>query len=112
MAGIGVMRPQGLKPVDFHVLLALADGSCHGYGIMKAVERESAGSVRLEVGTLYRVFARLLEDGLLREAGGEGRRRNYGLTPLGRQTLAHEATRLAGLVTRLRGRKLVPRGSG
>jgi DNA-binding PadR family transcriptional regulator len=100
--------PSGLKPVDFHVLLALAGGPCHGYGLMKAVERESAGAVRLEVGTLYRVLGRLLDDGLLRETGGDGRRRNYGLTPLGRQTLAREAARLANLVATLRARKLVP----
>jgi DNA-binding PadR family transcriptional regulator len=99
--------PSGLKPVDFHVLLALSDGPCHGYGLMKAVERESDGAVRLEVGTLYRVLTRLLDDGLLRETKGAGRRRNYGLTPLGRQALAHEAARLASLVDRLRARKLV-----
>jgi DNA-binding PadR family transcriptional regulator len=104
--------PSGLKPTDFHVLLALADGPRHGYGIMKAVELESAGAVRLEVGTLYRVLARLLDEGLLRETGGDGRRRNYGLTPLGRETLASEAARLATLVARLRARKLVPRANG
>lgn len=105
-------RPSGLKPVDFHVLLALTGGPCHGYGIMKAVDRDSAGAVRLEVGTLYRVLGRLLDDGLLCETGGDGRRRNYGLTPLGRETLTSEAARLAGLVARLRARKLVPRANG
>ena len=41
-----------LKPADFHVLLALSEGPRHGYGIMKDVERESAGEVRLEIGSL------------------------------------------------------------
>ena len=99
---------ESLKPADFHILLALLDGPRHGYDIMKAVERESGGKVRLEVGTLYRVLARLLDDGLLQDAGGDGRRRNYSLTRVGRRVVKAEAERLAGLVDRLRARKLLP----
>lgn len=99
---------ESLKPADFHILLALLDGPRHGYDIMKAVERESEGKVLLEVGTLYRVLARLLDDGLLQDAGGDGRRRNYSLTRVGRRVVKAEAERLAGLVDRLRARKLVP----
>jgi len=99
-----------LKPADFHILLALLDRDRHGYEIMKEVERESRSTVRLEVGTLYRILARLLEEGLLQEAGGDGRRRNYRLTPLGRRVVRSEAQRLAGLVDRLRARKLLPHG--
>jgi DNA-binding PadR family transcriptional regulator len=98
-----------LKPADFHILLALDSGPRHGYEIMKEVERESAGRVRLEVGTLYRILARLLADGLLREAAADGRRRNYSLTSAGRKALRAEAERLAGVVDRLRERKLLPR---
>src|SRR5215467_14217715 len=101
--------PSPLKPVDFHILVALADGPRHGYEIMKEVERESEGSVRLEVGTLYRVLARLLDEGLLQEMETEGRRRDYGLTRAGRRALKVEAERLAGVVDRLRARKLLPR---
>jgi DNA-binding PadR family transcriptional regulator len=97
-----------LKPADFHILLALVDGPRHGYQIMKEVERESEGRVRLEVGTLYRILARLLADGLLQEAELDGRRRNYSLTPLGRRVVQAEAERLAGVVGRLRARKLLP----
>jgi len=99
---------EALKPADFHILLALLDGPRHGYDIMKAVERESGGKVLLEVGTLYRVLARLLDDGLLQDAGGDGRRRNYSLTRVGRRVVKAEAERLAGLVDRLRARKLLP----
>ena len=97
-----------LKPADFHILLALLDRERHGYEIMKEVERESRNTVRLEVGTLYRILARLLDDGLLQEAGGDGRRRNYKLTALGRRVVKAEAERLAGVVDRLRARKLLP----
>ena len=105
-----------LKPADFHILLALSDGPRHGYGIMKEVERESAGGVRLEIGSLYRLLARLLGAGLIEEAeastGAEddGRRRNYRLSRLGRRTLKAEAERLAGLVAVFRARKLISEG--
>ncbi len=98
-----------LKPADFHILLALLGGPRHGYDIMKEVERESGGGVRLEVGTLYRILARLLDDGLIRDAGDDGRRRNYSLTRAGEKIVRAEAERLAGLVDRLRARRLLPR---
>jgi DNA-binding PadR family transcriptional regulator len=97
-----------LKPADFHVLLALAAGPRHGYGIMKEVERESGGAVRLELGSLYRLLSRLLEEGLIEEAEGDGRRRRYRLGRLGRRVLKSEAERLHGLVELVRSRKLLP----
>lgn len=99
-----------LKPADFHILLALLERPRHGYEIMKEVERESGGTVRLEVGTLYRLLARLLEAGWLEEGEEDGRRRNYRLTRQGRRTLRAEAERLAMVVDRLRLRKLLPQG--
>ena len=97
-----------LKPADFHILLALVGGPRHGYDIMKEVERESQGQARLDVGTLYRILARLVEDGLLQEADLDGRRRNYSLTRQGRRVVKSEAERLAAVVGRLRARKLLP----
>ena len=55
--------PKPLKPTDLHILLALVDGSRHGYGIMKDVERESAGDLRLKIGSLYRLLSRRLDSG-------------------------------------------------
>jgi DNA-binding PadR family transcriptional regulator len=98
-----------LKPADFHVLLVLMDGSLHGYGIMKAVDRESRGEVRLEIGSLYRLLGRLLSEGLLKMGEEEeGRRRDYSLTPLGRKVLKAEARRLSHLMSLVRARKLLP----
>jgi DNA-binding PadR family transcriptional regulator len=97
-----------LKPADFHVLLSLADGPLHGYGIMKEVERESGGEVRLEIGSLYRLLGRLLDDGLLEEGDGDERRRYYRISRLGRRLLRAEAERLAVLVDLVRLRKLLP----
>jgi len=96
-----------LKPADFHILLTLLDGPLHGYGIMKEVERESGGEVRLEIGSLYRLLGRLLNDGLLEMGDGDGRRQYYSLSRLGRKVLKAEAQRLAGLVDLVRARKLL-----
>jgi DNA-binding PadR family transcriptional regulator len=99
-----------LKPADFHVLLAVTDGPRHGYGIMKDVERESGGYVRLEIGSLYRLLERLLEEGLLEpgQPDPDDRRRYFKITRLGRRVLKAEALRLEGLVNLVRARKLLP----
>jgi DNA-binding PadR family transcriptional regulator len=103
--------PHPLKPADFHILLALADGPRHGYGIMKEVERESGGGVRLEIGSLYRLLGRLLDAGLIEDADGDERRRYYRISRLGRRALKTEAVRLAGLVDLVRSRRVLPEGN-
>ena len=99
-----------LKPADFHILLTLAAGPRHGYGIMKDVESESGGDVRLEIGSLYRLLARMLEAGLIEETEGDERRRFYRISRHGRQVVKSEAVRLAGVVELARSRKLLPQG--
>jgi DNA-binding PadR family transcriptional regulator len=108
-----------LKPVDLEILLALADGDLHGYGLVQAVAAHTDGLVTLDPGNLYRVIKRLLETGLVTEAGqkavsdaGGERRKYYALTPLGGQVLSAELERLRRLVnatsTRAVARKLAP----
>jgi DNA-binding PadR family transcriptional regulator len=104
------MNSGPLKSADFHILLALADGPRHGYGIMKEVETESGGGVRLEIGSLYRLLGRLLDSGLIEDADADDRRRYYRITRLGRRVLKAEAERLMGLVDLVRARQLLPGG--
>jgi DNA-binding PadR family transcriptional regulator len=78
---------------------------------MKEVERESKGDVRLEIGSLYRLLARMLENGLIEEADGDERRRYYRISRVGRRVLKAEAERLVGLVELFRERKLLPETS-
>lgn len=94
-----------MRPVDFLVLLMLAPGDRHGYGIMQDVEAHTGGDVQLEAGSLYRTIRRLEEQGMLTESGrrpaadrDDDRRRYYRLTPLGRRAVAAEADRLRALV--------------
>lgn len=94
-----------LTPAAFQVLLALAGGAGHGYGVMAFVEETTGGTVKLGPGTLYRTLARLVADELVIETEGadpeaphDARRRYYELTPLGRQAVRQEAELLASLV--------------
>jgi len=97
----------GLSTLDYHVLLAMAQGPTHGYAIRDAVERESEGTLTPRAGSLYRVVARLTTSGFVAETeapddGGPhpGRaRRYYELTSEGRGALADEARRLKGAAT-------------
>jgi len=103
-----------LTPAVFHILLALADGESHGYGIMQDVERFTNGGTRLGPGTLYRSIQRMLVDGLIEELAislhdetDEDRRRYYRLTPKGLSVATREAERLADLVDAARHRDLL-----
>ena len=102
-----------LKPADFQILLVLLDGDRHGYGIMKEVERLSGGKVRLEIGSLYRIVGRLLENGVIADAPTRGdatdarRRRHYRITPFGRRVATAEAERLTEVLDAARTRRLL-----
>lgn len=94
-----------LSPLDFSVLLVLAEGASYGYGIVKAMAERSAGSVRLAPGNLYQVLDRLLERAWIRELreselpdGADGRRRYYAVTEAGRAVAAAEARRLQAML--------------
>jgi len=108
-----------LKPVDFHILLVLAEGDLHGYGMVKAIESTSEGRVRLEPGNLYRFIRRLVDAGLVGAAGvraaggGDGeRRRYYRITAQGRRVLAAEASRMRSLAAAARALVGRPRERG
>ena len=103
-----------LTPAVFHILLALADGSKHGYGIMKEVEAITEGQVTMGPGTLYGTIKRLLASGLIEETGerpdpelDDERRRYYRLTGFGRDVLAAETQRLSDLVIVARRKRLI-----
>ncbi|HJU75268.1 MAG TPA: PadR family transcriptional regulator [Gemmatimonadaceae bacterium] len=105
-----------LTPAVFHIMLALADGDSHGYGIMQEVDALTGGQLRLGPGTLYRSIQRMAVDGYIEELPlkldsehDDERRRYYRLTPLGLATARAEAARLAALVDAAAQRKLLGR---
>ncbi|NIP81493.1 MAG: PadR family transcriptional regulator, partial [Gemmatimonadetes bacterium] len=88
--------PSALLPLSepvLQILLTLAGGPRHGYGIMREVEERTGGRVRLGPGTLYGAVKRLRERGLIDEVEdseapdepADDRRRYYRLTSLGRE---------------------------
>lgn len=87
-----------LSPRDLLILLVLADGPLHGYGIVKAVERRSREAVLLDPANLYRTLRRMRRDGWVQEVAEtdpeDARRRNFRLTPDGRRVVAAEVERL------------------
>jgi DNA-binding PadR family transcriptional regulator len=102
-----------LTPAIAHILLALADQDRHGYAIMQEVERLTGGSVRMGPGTLYGTIKRMIASGLLEEAEerpdpemDDERRRYYRATPLGRDVLAAETTRMSALVSAARAKRV------
>lgn len=98
-----------LKPQWFHILLALAGGDQHGYGIMQEVLNRTHGKVRLWPATLYGSIKRLIEADLIEESNerpapelDDARRRYYRLTALGKRVLNAECERLQELVRAIR----------
>src|SRR4051812_50193147 len=89
-----------LRPVEFHILLALAADERHGYGLLQEVANLTEGDLQLEPGTLYRALHRMLKDGWVAESArrpapvrvveGEGSSR---LTPRGGRAAARGAER-------------------
>jgi DNA-binding PadR family transcriptional regulator len=96
------------------MMLALANGEKHGYGIMRAVETETQGCMRIRTGSLYGSIRRMIESGLIEETNerpapelDDERRRYYGLTEFGRRILAAEAARLAQTMTLIQGKHIL-----
>jgi DNA-binding PadR family transcriptional regulator len=102
-----------LTPAVFHILLALAQGDRHGYGIRKEVLRQTDGGVRLGPGTLYGTLQRLMDLNWVEDTRGpaaaDERRRYYRLTRLGRRALESEVARLDAAVRAARAQQVVPR---
>ena len=102
-----------LSPLEFQVLLALADGPSHGYAIGKDVQLRSGGRVDPTTGALYHILRRLEDGGLVEPApkargpDEDSRRRYFRITAAGRRAAEHEATHLASLVAAARERKLL-----
>lgn len=100
----------------FQILLALAEGPLHGYGIKRSVEERTGGDVRLGSGTLYEGVHRLLEEGRIEEvpapptegSSGGPPRRFYALTASGRRALTEELRRMESVVRYARGQDLIP----
>jgi DNA-binding PadR family transcriptional regulator len=104
-----------MTPAVLHILLSLAQGVRHGFGIKEDVEARTGGALRLGPGTLYEGMHRLRRAGWIAEAGApageDPRRKFYRVTAEGRRQMEAELARLEEIVRFARSRDLLPRGS-
>lgn len=93
------MTNSALTEAVYYILLSLMQ-PMHGYGIMQNVEQLSGGRVKLAAGTLYGAINTLLERGWITALPGErdSRKKEYRITPLGREALCAELLRLEELL--------------
>lgn len=88
-----------LTEAVYYILLSLTR-PMHGYGIMQNVQRLSNGRVSLAAGTLYGAINTLLEKGWIVALSEEqgSRKKEYLITPQGREMLRCEILRLSELI--------------
>ena len=86
-----------LTETTYYILLSLYR-PLHGYGIMQRAAELSDGRVRLAAGTLYGALNALVDKGWIAPLPGEGRKKEYQLTPQGLAVLKKELARLRELV--------------
>src|SRR6476661_6569621 len=93
-----------LRPVEFHILLSLASGERHGYGIIQDAIERGERTVP-DVGTLYRALRRMEDQRLIEVSGRRAardaedeRRIYYRVTSLGLRVARAEAARMQSLM--------------
>ena len=103
-----------LTSVDLQILLTLANGPLHGYGIKLDVAERTGGEMKLGSGTLYEAIQRLEQRAFIAlappPAGEEAdpRRRYYQLEPAGERALRAELERMATVVRHGQAMHLLP----
>jgi DNA-binding PadR family transcriptional regulator len=103
-----------LPSAAFQILLSLAEGDLHGYAIMRQVEEQTGGRLRMGPGTLYSSIQSLLEENFIEEVSVKEstesqpeRRRFYRLTTAGRKLARSEAEKMADVLRVARSRKIL-----
>jgi DNA-binding PadR family transcriptional regulator len=106
-----------LRRVEFHILLSLAGGERHGYGIIQDIQARGETSVP-DVGTMYRALARMVDAGLIEAVerrpapdAADERRNYYRITERGLRVAKHEARQLGALMRAARVGGLLQKGA-
>jgi DNA-binding PadR family transcriptional regulator len=114
MTRIGPRNPRELlTPGVLHILLSLAEGPRHGYGIQRDVFERTEGALRLGAGTLYEAIHRMKRSRWIESSGREDPKRGgaprkmYRLTREGRRRLKDELSRMDALVRYARAREFL-----
>lgn len=87
-----------LTEVTFYILLSLYTPR-HGYAVMQFIEEKTEGRLLLGAGTLYGALTSLEKKGWITPYGSqEKRKKEYCITPLGKEIAEKELVRLRTLV--------------
>ncbi len=89
-----------LTEAFYYILLALRKPN-HGYGIIQEVEGLTKGRVQLGAGTLYGALQTLEKRSWIKiysEDDSSRKKKEYLITPLGKEAFAKEVTRLGELL--------------
>ena len=100
-------KNEPLSESYFYILLCLARGDNHGYGIMQMTEKLSGGEVKIGSGTMYGATGNMMKKGWIEEIMSNEpeveRRRLYRITDAGRSALREEITRLKRMLDNAEG---------
>jgi DNA-binding PadR family transcriptional regulator len=96
-----------LPQVAFSILLALSLKDRHGYELMKQVQDDSRGVIKIGPGALYGTIKNLLEEKLIEQTSSDSRRRYYRLTSKGKKRLGTELKYFENTVALAKQRKLL-----
>ncbi len=102
-----IQRQAAISMLETQVLMVLARGDLHGYGIALEIQRRDPSGPKVYPTNLYRRLHDLADRGLILNAGTElddkGRaRKTFAITDVGRGALSAQTLRLAGFVDELR----------
>ena len=100
-------KNEPLSESYFYILLCLARGDNHGYGIMQMTEKLSGGEVKIGSGTMYGATGNMMKkcwiEEIMSNEPGVERRRLYRITDAGRSALREEITRLKRMLDNAEG---------
>ena len=85
-----------MTETGFYILLCLKEPN-HGYGIVQRVKELTEGAIVLAPGTMYGSLSKMEQDGVIRFAREEDKRKIYQITELGNEVLELEMHRIERL---------------
>lgn len=82
------------------LLSTLAESPGHGYALVQRIRERSGGVVDPGTGSFYSIIKTAVDNGLIEERPGppNDRRRQFGISPFGREVLRAETRRLSELL--------------
>ncbi len=94
-----------MTETGFYILFCLQTPQ-HGYGIGQQVKQMTGNAVSISPGTMYGTLSKMEKDGLIAFYAEEEKRKLYQITPLGREILALEISRIERLYKNSKGEYL------